>query len=333
MILSELYEEVNEFIYRCDGVYLYGSGLYGAFLQEYIRQYREISGFVESSKSADIKHGSAVYDVTELAGILNENDGIILAVSEKYQREILDDYLPGFSCQLLVLENWKLYELSQFGIYKPKWPEMKNQPVGKEAYEKKHAEYVEKLEAKRGKLKELQDVYHFADWHVNTDNAYGDDVAECIAKLISEIENPLVMECGCGLCNIIGNSMLGGVRRIAIDREHSVLASDEYRFGKTIEFRHGSFEQIVEKSIDVLVTVNFVNSIPLEEVKRIYNELFKDRYIKYYIVDEVTGNYLNQYRFKELIPDEYVMSYSLGPYAADGGVRYIRVFERNGAVE
>lgn len=327
MVLHELYEEVNQFINDSNKIYLYGAGHYGKFMLEYVRQWKNVSGFIESEKIIDNKYGAPVYSASEIVMNLKKDDAIILSMSDKTQNEVLNGPLSNATCRILALDSWKLYELCQFGTYQARWEEVKDIRIGKDDWAEKTVDKGEKYENKRKLLLEQQKKYGFADWHVNTDNAYGDDVASFIERLIKDIKNPLVVECGCGLCNIIGNISSDECRKIAIDREEAVLAVDKDVYGDQIDFRLGSFEQIGEKHIDVLITVNFVNSIPPEEVNKIFSNIFHNSYIKYYIVDEVTGNYLNHYRFKDLLPSCYKLSASLGPYGADGGVRYIRVFE------
>ncbi len=328
MKLYELFDCVNKFIDQSAEIYLYGSGSFGTFLLEYVRQRREASGFIESKKTVNEKHGIRVYSADEILKTVKNNDGIILSVSEKYQQEIIDNYLSKAICMVLVLEEWKIRELCRFGMYKSNWDLIKDTTISRELLEKREEDVKNMREIKKRELSQLQDRFHFADWHVITDNLYGDDVAKLIGQLIKGIDGAVVIECGCGLCNIIGSEFVGNCKKVGIDREEAVLSADRELYGNKIKFRLGSFEQATESYIDVFVSVNFVNSIPPDIVKDIYSKLFKDRYIKYYVVDEVTGNYRNHYRFKELLPDYYELSYSLGPYAADGGVRYIRVFKR-----
>lgn len=135
---------------------------------------------------------------------------------------------------------------------------------------------------------------------------------------------------GCGLCDIIGDERFRTFKRIGIDccKEVIYAAKEEY-CSENLELFVGGFDDIRKQSIDYLITVNFLHEINDEDLHQIYNRLFTENKISMYIVDEVTGNYQHIHNYSKLIPQQYSIIHSLGPYKSDGGERYIKIFKLN----
>ncbi|MCR5238230.1 MAG: hypothetical protein K6E34_13620 [Lachnospiraceae bacterium] len=197
--------------------------------------------------------------------------------------------------------------------------------LSREEYKRRLAED----DKSRERRLELQKRYHFPDWHLSVANDYSFEIADYIYNIACDMDHvPTIVECGCGLCNIIGDKKLDEFFRIGFDINETLLnAERELYEGKSISFVKGSFGDIGCGRIDFLISVNFPHEIPTDSLKKIYSSLFKRNQITYYIVDEVTGNYPYHHNYSSILPDEYRLYESIGPFGSDGGERNIRIFK------
>jgi len=101
----------------------------------------------------------------------------------------------------------------------------------------------------------------------------------------------------------------------------------QYLRGGVIELINGSFRDIKNLEIDWFIAVNFTHAISDKEMASNLQCLTKNNRIHHFILDEVTGNYEYTHDYKMLMPQGYILADKLGPYASDGGRRYIKVFQ------
>ena len=193
---------------------------------------------------------------------------------------------------------------------------------------------MNRLTDKKKRL-ELQTKYEFPDWHLITADKkpYIDDLVKYIVneakKEKAYRENLVVIECGCGLCDIVGDDRLGCMERLAFDTDERVVAADREIFGDSIDIQKGSFDDISELKADFFVSVNFIHDYSLEKVSKWLTGLFERNDIGYFIVDEVTGRYPYSHCYSNIISSDYTLKESLGPYPADGGERFIKIFKKD----
>lgn len=138
------------------------------------------------------------------------------------------------------------------------------------------------------------------------------------------------MECGCGLCDIIGNCKLKGYERVGVELSEKVYYAAK-ELHKDITFINGTISDIKNYNIDFFIAVNFTHVISSEDMRKAMNDLILKNHIHYVIVDEVTGNYPYTHNFEEIIPVEFCCVKKLGPYESDGGERYVKIFRNKNA--
>ncbi|RKM60412.1 glycosyltransferase [Butyrivibrio sp. CB08] len=176
----------------------------------------------------------------------------------------------------------------------------------------------------------LQKNFGFIDWHLTPklDKPYIDAIVDAIVDQTKDRSYRSIVEIGCGLGDIIGDSLLEGYSRKAYDLSSEVICAARERFMKRgVEWYVGSFNDVKDRDIEFLIAVNFIHSIKPEYLLEYFNNLYSRNKIKYLIVDKVTGNYPYTHDFESLLP-EYVHEIKrFGPYYADGGERYILLWE------
>ncbi|MCI9539770.1 MAG: class I SAM-dependent methyltransferase [Lachnospiraceae bacterium] len=177
------------------------------------------------------------------------------------------------------------------------------------------------------KWKKYQNKYGFGSWHMipKASKPYTKDIVKYIVK--NKGETDCIVEFGCGLCDILANRGLKKWKRTGVEKEESVYQACRAIYKNTnIKFIHGSFMDIGNEKIDWFIAVNFIHNIPKEEIKKILYQLAKKNNVQYFILDEVSGNYPYTHNFDFLVRGGYCLVQSLGPYKADQGERYIRIY-------
>lgn len=180
------------------------------------------------------------------------------------------------------------------------------------------------------KWEKYRKEYGFDKWHMvpKMGKPYIKDIINYIIKNGGGNEQTTIVECGCGLCDILADKSFQKCQRIGVERDERVFnALKEIYSKKTIKFINGSFQNINNMKIDWLIAVNFTHEISDEEMKINLNKLVGNNEIKNIILDEVTGNYKYWHDYSAIIPHEYEMK-KMGEYRADGGKRQIKVFTK-----
>lgn len=135
--------------------------------------------------------------------------------------------------------------------------------------------------------------YHFNQWHMipKIMKPYVIDIIHYIEKT-SVHKGTSIVECGCGLCDILSAKCFSKCNRVGVERDKRVFdAIQEIYAKKGIKFVNGSFQDILNMDIDWLIAVNFTHEISDADMAAYLNNLTEKNHIKYFILDEVTGNY------------------------------------------
>lgn len=179
----------------------------------------------------------------------------------------------------------------------------------------------------RRKIKKLQERYGFNDWHLISavSKPYVKDIVNYIIQNSSS--GGQLVECGCGLGDIIGNRKLKSYERVGVELSEAVYCAAK-ELHKDITFINGTFSDIKNYNIDFFIAVNFIHVISSEDMREIMKNLILKNHIRYIIVDEVTGNYPYTHNFEKIITAEFGCGKILGPYESDGGERYVKVFKK-----
>ncbi len=185
--------------------------------------------------------------------------------------------------------------------------------------------------------KSLQEKYHFADWHLTlkAHKPYMEAIIRGILALSHDDDSiKEILEIGCGLGDIIADSLLDRFGRTAYDISPEVIGADrEWYRDNGIEWNVGVFNDVRDRRIDCLIMVNFIHSVKPEYLGEYLPNLFSRNRVHYLVVDQVTGNYPYTHDFEALLPEGVEEIYRFGPYDSDGGHRYILLFENRGLFE
>lgn len=136
-------------------------------------------------------------------------------------------------------------------------------------------------------LKILRKIYQFDDWHTLSSyncRKYKKQLVEIINNIKNE--NLLTIEIGCGLGDII--SRVESKSKIGFDLDKGVVNASKKLY-KNTDFYHGSFNEVasLNKSIDLLILVNWIHGIPMHELEKDIQLINKNNNIEYILVDEI----------------------------------------------
>lgn len=175
----------------------------------------------------------------------------------------------------------------------------------------------------------LQRCFKFDPWHITPINfrPYAQQIVkyineECIVK-----ENDIVVEIGCGLGEIL--HYIKSTQRKGYDISKEAISAARL-LDRKIKFKRGTFTEVSEKKVDVLITVNFIHGIDGDSLKRYYECLIRKCQPKYIVVDEVRSKeYQYNHKFEEIIPDYYDMVKKTKRFQAFKGHRFVYFFKNS----
>ncbi len=172
----------------------------------------------------------------------------------------------------------------------------------------------------------LKSVYGFQHWHLSPleSRPYAMDIIEF---LNSRKTKKSVFEIGCGLGEII--SSIDAVQRKGFDVDESVVAAAQFLFfWNDVEFRTGSFNEIVGHEVDYMILVNFTHDIHPSDLKRLLKTLTSRNLVDHLIVDEVgMVGYAFHHDFNNIVPNDYSLSKIFpASYAYE---RKVKIYSRN----
>ncbi len=316
MKASDIYDKIFSFFDSCKNVYVYGNGHYGkAVLHLLEHSGRRVSGVLVSSNEL---HLEGVYSFSYVEKKLNRNDGIIFAMSEKNVAS-LDKRKKSLS-KCLFVKDWQLDEVCKLDYY---------QTIGYMPNVNGALYYYRRLETTLCRYLRRMSLHNknIDPWHMisKREKPYCEEIVRYILGINMK---GLIVELGCGLCDIIGDERLNRYERIGLDIDESVIEEAKLHHGN-IDLRRGSFEEIGEnKNIRFLIMLNFLHEIPIKELRVKFDSILQGNSVDYFIADENTGNYNNRYSLIDILPDCYVQDKVIGVYPSDGGVRIVKAFAR-----
>lgn len=182
----------------------------------------------------------------------------------------------------------------------------------------------------------LQKKFHFDSWHIVPINQrqYAIDIIYYLNKQIIT-KNGYIVEVGCGLGDIIGNINYPTRKKIGLDKDLRVISGAKAANPFRAIYKVGSFDNINQKKISLLITVNFIHNIEPTELKHIYMKICKENCIERIVLDVVKSkNYLYNHNGEYLLKDlGYTRAMSSRPYRVKDGIRKVEVWERNDIYE
>ncbi len=174
----------------------------------------------------------------------------------------------------------------------------------------------------------LYKKYGFDKWHLIpiVSKPYVKDIIKWLNK--NSCEGDLIIECGCGLCDIISHNSLKRCKRLGIDLNENVCRASSI-LNKDICIKQGSFDIIKNKKIQALISVNFIHEISPKTLQDYYKKIIKNNIVNYFIIDSVTGKYKYTHNPVSLFENtNFSVVEKFGPYKSDGGERYIYILAK-----
>lgn len=131
-------------------------------------------------------------------------------------------------------------------------------------------------------------------WHISVIEwrKYAIDLCRYARELVEKEKLQCVVEVGCGLGELI--SRIPVPRRIGLDLDENVIRAAA-RIHHDVDFRVGSFDDVQNLSIDLLIAVNFPHNIPPDELAGYYQRLSRQNRLRHVIVDSVDYKYFHDY--------------------------------------
>ena len=180
------------------------------------------------------------------------------------------------------------------------------------------------------RYRSMKKKYDFDRWHM-TPVCYRKYALDTIEYINAQLKNrtnerTIVVEVGCGLCEILSN--LRCEEKIGIDLEKNVLNAAGKLNRKKIKLICGTFADINEEDITFLLLINFTHNISKEELIDNIKLVTNRSRIEHIIVDEVISKfYKYNHNYREIIPENYELFHSWGTYAVQEGERTMRCYK------
>ena len=156
-------------------------------------------------------------------------------------------------------------------------------------------------------LKIVLREYQIHSWHAIPIELrpYGLHVVEYFKSILKT--DDVAAEVGVGIGEIINR--LPACKKYGFDLEEKViLAANKVNDSKDITYQVGSFNQVLniqEKKLTALFCLQFLHSIPSQELTPIFQKLINEKEIKYIVVDIVTTENEFIHDFEKIFGDKY----------------------------
>ena len=134
-------------------------------------------------------------------------------------------------------------------------------------------------------------MFKLSEWHsgIIDDHPYAVEVVKICNQLIEgirKVENYKIVEVGCGIGDIIASISCSNRNKIGLDIDKKIIKAAKI-IHPFVSFYIGSFNNICNQKIAILVAVNFLHVINDMEVLFCFKNLVRKNDIKYIIVDKV----------------------------------------------
>lgn len=140
----------------------------------------------------------------------------------------------------------------------------------------------------------LRRRYGFDRWHINPIQwrPYAIEACRYMRDLVAREGLNTVVEVGCGLGEIL--CRIPAARLAGYDLDEAALRLAR-RWHSEIAFHAGSFADVREGEIGLLIAVNFPHNIPPEELRRHFQTVLENNRVRYILVDAVRYRYYHDY--------------------------------------
>lgn len=168
----------------------------------------------------------------------------------------------------------------------------------------------------------LQKMIGFNKWHLGSleGRRYALPMIRRINELLSAGGAGEVIEIGCGLGDII--SAIHWKNKMGYDIDKKAILAARILHPQTL-FRVGTFDEVRDKKIAVLIALNFLHSVNDEDCCRYFCQLFYRNEISLVVVDDVSSPpYRYSHDYEKLFGQfGYVLEYKSRGYEASGHAR------------
>lgn len=178
---------------------------------------------------------------------------------------------------------------------------------------------------KKMKYRRLIKKYHFNEWHLNPYE--WKEYAQVCVGYVNTQSCRTVVDIGCGLGEILQH--IKADKKIGFDLRKEVIMAAHELSGQEIEFKVGSFGELTEKSVDYLITLNFMHGRSESEWAEIYRTVAVCNDVQHFIVDTVPDKAFSptthSLDWSKILPDNYKRIERFGPLFSG---RYVEVWEK-----
>jgi SAM-dependent methyltransferase len=136
-------------------------------------------------------------------------------------------------------------------------------------------------------------IFGFNRWHI-VGNVFCRPYKLYLAKILNELNSSLVVEIGCGLGEILLH--LKANRRKGFDIDKGAIKYLNFINKDRAEFYLGSFNEVKDLSIDVLILVNWIHELHPEYLKE--QILIIQSKCRYILLDKIDSSAPNTYKYK-----------------------------------
>ena len=176
---------------------------------------------------------------------------------------------------------------------------------------------------KRIKYEKLIKKYHFSPWHLSP-YEWRKYVQDC-ARYINNHNCNTVVDIGCGLGELLQH--IKADKKIGLDRQEEVIRAARELSDGTATLMTGSFDDLTGKSIDYLITLNFMHGSPESTWTRPYCLVAERNDVRNFVVDKIPPKgegYLLDW--SKILPQNYRKIEQLGPFLSG---RYIEIWKKH----
>ncbi len=164
--------------------------------------------------------------------------------------------------------------------------------------------------------------YHFDTWHLVPYEWR--EYAQACVKYINSRGGGTIVDIGCGLGGMLRHVQAD--RKVGLDLHEEVIMAARELGDSGIEFRTGSFDDLVGETVDYLITLNFMHGGTEPTWVRPYHMAAERNDIRHFIVDTVPENGESHFLdWGKILPDIYGRVERLGPFF---GGRYVEIWQK-----
>lgn len=179
--------------------------------------------------------------------------------------------------------------------------------------------------AKNMQYRKLIKQYPFDTWHLSPYEWR--EYAQVCARYVSAQNAGTVVDIGCGLGGVLQH--IKASKRIGLDLQEEAITVARIINDRTIQFKIGTFGDLIESPIDYLITLNFMHGGTETAWKDIYHAVAARNDVRHFIVDTIPKKEndmaVHALDWSKILPKNYKRIESFGPFLSG---RFLEVWEK-----